>query len=66
MSRDMLIANDGCSYQGGSCKMWMGFCAVINFVVSPGQMRVILVVTVENAEVSIHIYGAIDEGMLML
>ena len=46
--------------------MWMGFCTMINFVVSPGQMRVIAVVTVGDAEVSIHTFGAIDEGMLML
>ena len=46
--------------------MWMGSCTVINFVDSPGQMRVIPVVTVEDAEVSIDIFGAIDEGMLML
>ena len=51
---------------GGSHKMWMGFCIVINFVVSPGQMRVIAVVNVECAEVSIHTFEAIDEGMLML
>ena len=29
-------------------------------------MRVILVVTVEGAEVSIYTFGAIDEGILML
>ena len=39
---------------------------MINFVVSPGQMRVIPVVTVEDAEVSIHTFGTIDEGMMML
>ena len=50
---------------GGSHKMWMGFCTVINFVISPGQIRVILV-TVEGAEVSIHTFGATEEGMLML
>ena len=79
MSREMLIANVWCSYHGGkgkcgdvalqagaSHKMWMGFCTVINFVVSPGQMRVIPGVTVEDAEVSIYTFGAIDEGMLML
>ena len=43
----------------------MGFCTVINFVVSPGQLRVIPDVTVEDAEVSNHIFGAIDESMLM-
>ena len=45
--------------------MWMGFCTVIDFVVFPGQVRVILVVTVAGAEVSIHTFEAIDEGMLM-
>ena len=44
----------------------MGFCTVINFVVSSGQIRVIVVVTVEGADVSIHTFGAIDEGMLMV
>ena len=44
--------------------MWMGFLTVINFVVSPGQVRVIVVVTVEGAEISIHTFVAIDEGML--
>ena len=38
---------------------------MINFDVSPGQMRLTLVVTVEGAEVSIHTFGAIDKGMLM-
>ena len=46
--------------------MWLGFCTVINAVVSSGQMRVILVVTAEGAEVSIHTFQAIDEGMVML
>ena len=36
--------------------MWMGFFTVINFVVSHGQMRVTVVVTVEDAEVSIHTF----------
>ena len=44
----------------------MGFFTVINFVVSPGQMRVIEVVTVEGAVVSIHTFGAICKGMLIL
>ena len=44
----------------------MGFCTVINFVVSPGQMRVSLVVTVEGAEISIHTFGAIGKGILRL
>ena len=79
MSREMLTANAEGSYHGGkwkcgdvvlqaggSCKTLMGFCTVINFVVSPGQMRVILHVTLEDVEVSIHTSGAIDEGMLML
>ena len=44
---------------GGRHKMWMGFFTVRNFVVSPGQMRVIAVVTEEGAVVSIHTLGAI-------
>ena len=43
-----------------------GFLYCDKFVVSPGQMMVIPVVTVEGAEVSIHTFGAIDKGMLML
>ena len=50
----------------GNHKIWMGFFTVINFVVSPGQMRVIVDVTVEDAEISIHTFGAICEGILML
>ena len=46
--------------------MWMGFFSVINFAVPPGQMRVIAVVTVGGAEVSIHTFGAMSEGILML
>ena len=46
--------------------MWMGFFTVINFVVSPGQMRVMVVVTVEGADISIHTFGAICDGELML
>ena len=44
-------------HAGGSHKMWMGFFTVINFVVSPGQMSVMAVVTVEVAVVSIHTFG---------
>ena len=51
---------------GGSCKMWIGFFTVINFVVSPGQMSVMAVVTAERAVVSIHTLGAICEGKVML
>ena len=75
----MLTANAGCFISwwemkcgdvalqaGDSHKMWMGFCTVIYFVVFLGQMRVSPVVTVEDAEVSIHTYGAIGKGILML
>ena len=78
MSRELLTANAGGSYHGGKWKCgdvvlqaagihktWIGVCIVINFVVSPGQMRVILVVTAEDAEVSIHTFGTIEEGMLL-
>ena len=50
----------------GSHKMWMGFFIVINVVGSPGQMRVIAAVTVEGAEVSIHTFGALCKGILIL
>ena len=53
-------------HAGGSCKTWMGFFTAINFVVSPRQMMVIEVVTVEGAVVSIHMFGAICTGILML
>ena len=46
--------------------MWMGFFTVINFIGSPGQMMVIVVVTVEGAEVSIHTFGAVCKGILIL
>ena len=36
----------------------------MNFVVSPGQMRVIVVVTAEGAVVRIQIFGASCEGIL--
>ena len=79
MSREMLTANSECSdhggrqrcgnvalQAGGSHKMWMDFFTVMNFVVSPGQIRVIVVGTVEGAEVSIHTFGAICKGILIL
>ena len=46
--------------------MWMGFFTVRNFIVSPGQMRVIAVVTAEGVVVNIYTLGAICEGILML
>ena len=46
--------------------MWMGFFIVINFIGSPGQIKVIAVVTVEGAEVSIHTFGAICGDILIL
>ena len=46
--------------------IWMGFFTVISFAVSPGQMRVMVVVTVESGEVSIHTFGAICEGIQIL
>ena len=38
-------------HAGGNHKVWMGFFTVINFMVSPGQMRVMAVFTVEGADV---------------
>ena len=46
--------------------MWIGFCSVMDPVATSGQMRVILVVAAEGAEVRIHIFGAIVMGMLIL
>ena len=50
----------------GRCRMWMGFCRVMDLVATLGQMRVIPVVAAEGAEVRIHTFGAIDVGMLIL
>ena len=44
--------------------MSMGFFTVRNFIVSPEQMRVIVVVTAEGAAVNIHTLGAICAGIL--
>ena len=45
--------------------MWSGFFTGRNFVVSPGQMGVIVVVIAEGAVVNIHTLAAICEGILM-
>ena len=42
----------------------MGFFTLMNFVVSPGQMREIVVVTAEGAVVKIQTFGASCEGIL--
>ena len=44
----------------------MGFFIVRNFVVSPGQMRVIVCASAEGGVVIIHTLGAICKGILML
>ena len=46
--------------------MWIGFFRVIDLVAALGQMRAILVVIAEGAEVRIHTFGAIDVGILIL
>ena len=51
---------------GGSHRMWIGFCNVMDLGATSGQMRVILFVAAEGAEVRIHIFGAIDVGTLIL
>ena len=38
----------------GSHNTWMGFFTLMNFIVSPGQMRVIVVVTAEGPVVKIQ------------
>ena len=48
----------------GSCNTWIGFFTLMNLVVSPGQMRVIVVATAEGAIVKIQTFGAICEGIL--
>ena len=48
----------------GSHNTWMGFFTLMNFIVSPGQMRVIVVVTAEGAVVKIQTFGASCEGIL--
>ena len=42
----------------------MGFITLKNFIVSPGQMRVIVVVTGEGAAVRIQTFGGSCEGIL--
>ena len=37
----------------GSYNTWMGFCTLMNFIVSPRQMRVIVVDTAEGDAVGI-------------
>ena len=44
----------------------MGFPSVITFVGPSGQTRVILVVTVDGADVISHTFGPINVGMLMV
>ena len=46
--------------------MWIGFHSVMDLVVTSGQMRVILVISAEGAEVIFHAFGATDVGMLIL
>ena len=48
----------------GSCNTWMAFFTSMNCVVSPGQMRVSVVVTAEGAVVKIQTFGVICEGIL--
>ena len=77
--RDMLTVSLWVSYYSGrwkcwevalhagiSHRMWMGFCILMNLGASSGQMRVIPVSTADGAEISIHIFGAIDVWMLIL
>ena len=42
----------------------MGVCTLMNFIVSPRQMRVIAVVTAEGDVVKIQAFGASCEGIL--
>ena len=53
-------------HAGGSQRIWMGICVLMNLGVSSGQMSIIPVDTAVGAEVSIHTFGAIDVGMLTL
>ena len=53
-------------HAGGSHRIWMGFCVLMNLGASSGQMRIIPVITAEGAEVNIHIFGAIDIGILIV
>ena len=48
----------------GRCNTWMGFLTSMNCVVSPGHMRVIVVVAAEGAVVRIKTFGASCEGIL--
>ena len=51
---------------GGSQRMWMGVCVLMNYGAASEQMSVIPVDTTACAEVSIHTFGAIGMGMLTL
>ena len=79
MLREMLTVSSWVSYcggrwkcsevvlhAGGSHRLWMGSHTAMNLGASSGQMRDILGITAEDAEVSINIFGAINIGMLML
>ena len=48
----------------GNLNTWMGFFTLMKFVVSPEQMRVIVVVTAEGAVVKIQTFSASCEGIL--
>ena len=51
---------------GGSQRMWMGVCGMIDLGASSGQMSVIPDDTAVGAEVIIQTFGVIDVGILTL
>ena len=53
-------------HAGGSHRMWIGLCVLMNLGASSGQIRVIPISTAEGPEVGIHIFRTIDIGMLIL
>ena len=53
-------------HAGGSQRMWMGDCVLMNLGAASGQMSIIPVDAGVGAEVSIHMFGAICMGMLTL
>ena len=53
-------------HAGGSQRMWMGVCVLMNLGAASEQMTIIPVDTAVGAEVSIHTFGVISVGMPLL
>ena len=53
-------------HAGGSQRMWMGVCVLVNLGASSGQIIIIPGDTTVGADVSIHTLGAIGMRMVAL